>query len=51
MIILGIVLVLLAYLAAIPILYTLGVILIVIGVILELLGATGHAIGPRRHYF
>jgi hypothetical protein len=39
------------YLLAIPILWTLGIILVVIGLILMLLGMAGHAIGGRRHYY
>jgi Family of unknown function (DUF6131) len=50
-IVLGIVLLVAAYLLAIPILWTLGIILIVIGVILAPLGAVGHAVGGRRHYY
>jgi uncharacterized membrane protein HdeD (DUF308 family) len=48
-IILGIVLLVAAYLLAIPILWTLGIILIVVGVILELLGAIGYAVGGRSN--
>jgi hypothetical protein len=51
MIVLGLILVVVAYLVGIPILYTLGVILLVVGVILLLLGVTGHSIGPSRYYF
>ena len=51
MIILGIVLILLAWLVGIPILWTLGIILVVLGVILEVLGAAGRPIGPWRHYY
>ena len=51
MIILGIVLLVAGFLLAIPILWTLGIILVVIGVILVLLGTAGHAIGGRRHYY
>ena len=50
-IILGIVLLVVGYLLAIPILWTLGIILVVIGVILFLLGSAGRAVGGRRHYF
>lgn len=39
------------FLAAIPILWTIGIILVVIGVVLALMGATGRALGGRRHYF
>lgn len=51
MIVLGIILVVLAYLLGIPILYTLGVLLLVVGVVLYLLGAVGRPFGPRSHYF
>ncbi len=47
----GIVLLVVGYFLGIPILWTLGIILVVIGVILVLLGTAGHAIGGRRHYY
>lgn len=51
MIILGIILVIVGYLVDIPILVTIGVILAVIGLVLMLLGASGRAIGGRRHWY
>lgn len=51
MIVLGIILCIIGFLAAIPILWTIGVFLVVVGIILELLGMLGHAVGGRRHYF
>ncbi len=51
MIVLGIVLLIAGYLLGIPILWTLGIILVVVGVILVLLGSIGHAVGGRRHYY
>lgn len=51
MIVLGIILILLAWLVGIPILFTLGIVLVVLGVILEVLGAAGRPIGPWRHYY
>lgn len=51
MIILGIVLIVLAALVEIPILYTIGILLVVVGAILWVLGAMGRAVGPRRHYW
>jgi uncharacterized membrane protein HdeD (DUF308 family) len=51
MIILGIVLILVAIVAKIAILETLGVILLIVGVVLFLLGSTGRAVGGRRHYW
>ena len=51
MIVLGIVLLVLGIIASLPILVTLGIVLIVVGLVLELLGATGRAVGGRRHYY
>lgn len=51
MIILGLVLLIIGFVAGIPILWTVGVILVVIGLALALLGMLGHAVGGRRHYF
>ena len=51
MIILGVVLLLIGLLAHISILWTIGVILLVVGAMLYILGATGRAVGGRRHYY
>ena len=51
MIILGIILLIAGFLLKISLLWTIGIILVVVGVILALLGATGRAVGGRRHYF
>ena len=51
MIVLGIILLIIGFIASIPILWTIGIILVVIGVALELLGMAGHAVGGRRHYY
>jgi hypothetical protein len=51
MIFLGLVLLVIGFVATVHILWILGIILLVIGVILALLGATGRAIGGRAHYF
>ena len=51
MIILGIILLIIGFLLSIPILWTLGIVALVIGLILVLLGAVGHAVGGRRHYW
>jgi Family of unknown function (DUF6131) len=50
-IILGIILLIIGFVAKIAILWTIGIILVVIGAILFLLGSLGHAVGGRRHYF
>lgn len=51
MIIVGIVLLVLGFILAIPILWSIGIIVLVVGLIFELLGATGRAVGGRRHYY
>lgn len=51
MIILGIILLIIGFVAKIAILWTIGIIVLVIGLILFLLGSIGHAIGGRRHYW
>ncbi|HET7532244.1 MAG TPA: DUF6131 family protein [Nocardioidaceae bacterium] len=51
MIILGIILVLIGWLASISILTTIGIILIVVGLVLALLGAMGRAVGGRKHWY
>ena len=51
MIVVGLVLLLLGLLLAVPILWSLGVVVLIVGVVLMLLGSTGRAIGGRRHYW
>lgn len=51
MIILGVVLLVLGYLLPVPLLTTIGTILVVVGVVLWIAGAAGHSIGPRAHYW
>ncbi len=51
MIITGLVLLLIGILMSIPILYSLGIIVLIVGVVLMLLGGTGRAVGGRRHYW
>lgn len=51
MIALGLILLIVGFLAGITILWTIGIILVVIGLVLWVLGAVGHAVGGRRHYW
>jgi Family of unknown function (DUF6131) len=51
MIILGIILLIVGFIAKIAILWTIGIVILAIGLILLLLGAIGHSVGPRRHYW
>jgi uncharacterized membrane protein HdeD (DUF308 family) len=50
-IILGLILLLIGFVTGIAIVWTIGMILLVVGLVLWLLGAMGHAIGGRRHYY
>jgi uncharacterized membrane protein HdeD (DUF308 family) len=50
-IILGVLLLIIGFVAGIAILWTIGIIVVVAGVILMLLGMTGHAVRGRRHYY
>ncbi len=51
MIVLGIILLLIGFIAKITILWTIGIIALVVGLILLLLGSMGRAVGGRRHYW
>ncbi|MFD8685903.1 DUF6131 family protein [Streptomyces sp. NPDC059651] len=51
MILVGVVLLVIGLVAGISVLWTIGVILLVIGAVLWVLGALGHAVGGRRHYW
>jgi len=50
-IILGLILLLIGFVTGIPIVWTIGMIVLIVGLVLWLLGAMGHAVGGRRHYF
>ena len=51
MVILGLILLLIGFVTGIAIVWTIGMILLIVGLVLWLLGAMGHAIGGRRHYY
>ena len=51
MIILGLILLIVGFIAKITILWTIGIIVLVIGLVLLLLGSMGRAVGGRRHYW
>ena len=48
---LGVILLIVGFVAGVPILWSIGIVLVLVGVILELLGAAGRAVGGRRHYY
>jgi hypothetical protein len=50
-IIFGLILLLIGFVTGIAILWTIGVIVLIVGLVLWALGATGRAVGGRRHYY
>jgi hypothetical protein len=51
MMVFGVVLLIIGFVAHIPILWTIGLVVLVVGVVLFLLGSAGRAVGGRRHYW
>jgi hypothetical protein len=51
MILLGVILLIVGFVAKLSIVWTLGIIAIVIGAILAILGAIGHKVGGRAHWY
>lgn len=51
MIVLGVIALIVGFVLQIPVLWSIGILLVVVGLVLELLGATGRAVGGRRHYY
>jgi hypothetical protein len=51
MIVLGLILLVIGFIAKIAILWTIGIILLIVGLILVALGTMGRAVGGRRHYY
>jgi cell division protein FtsW (lipid II flippase) len=50
-IVLGAVLLIIGFVTGIPIVWTIAMIVLVVGLVLWLLGAMGHAVGGRKHYY
>ena len=51
MIVLGILLLIIGFIAKIAVVWTIGIVVLLVGAILALLGMVGHGVGGRRHYF
>jgi hypothetical protein len=51
MIVLGIILLVIGFVVGVPILWTIGLILVIVGVVLWLLGSAGREIGGRKHWY
>jgi hypothetical protein len=50
-IILGIILLVIGFIAKIAVLWSIGIILVSVGLVLAVLGSMGRAVGGRRHYY
>lgn len=51
MVTLGLVLLIIGFLAGIPVLWSIGMLLLIIGLVLWILGSMGRAVGGRKHYY
>lgn len=51
MIVLGVILLVIGFFTGIPLLWSVGVVVLIVGLVLWILGAMGHAVGGRRHYY
>ena len=51
MITLGVILLICGFIFGIPVLWTIGIVLLVVGAILAILGGTGRKVGGRAHWF
>lgn len=51
MIVLGVVLLIIGFIAKVAIIWTLGIIVVVIGAILAIAGFAGREIGGRKHWY
>ena len=51
MIVFGLIFLLIGFVTGIPIVWTIGVIVLVVGLVLWVLGTMGHAVRGRKHYY
>jgi hypothetical protein len=51
MIVLGVILLIIGFVAKIPILWTIGIIVLIIGAVLYIAGRAGHELAGRKHWF
>jgi hypothetical protein len=51
MVVLGVILLLLGIFLGIPVLYTIGIILLIVGVVFWILGSVGRPIGGRKYWY
>ena len=51
MIVFGLVLLIIGFITAFKVIWSIGMLVLLIGLVLWALGAVGHAVGGRKHYF
>jgi hypothetical protein len=51
MVVFGLILLIIGFVLAFKILWTIGTIVLLVGLVLWAMGALGHAVGGRRHYY
>jgi len=51
MIVLGLICLIIGFIAAIPILWTIGIVLVLVGLVLMVLGSTGRPVGGRSRWY
>ncbi len=51
MIVVGVILLIIGFVAAVKIIWTIGIVVLVIGAILFVLGAVGREVGGRKHWY
>jgi len=51
MLVIGLICLLIGFLLGVPVLWTVGIILVVVGLVLELLGRAGRPVRGRAHYW
>jgi uncharacterized membrane protein HdeD (DUF308 family) len=51
MVVFGLILLIIGFVLAFKILWSIGMILLLVGLVLWVMGALGHAVGGRRHYY
>ncbi|MGB8197153.1 MAG: DUF6131 family protein [Acidimicrobiales bacterium] len=51
MVVFGLILLIIGFVLAFKILWTLGMIFLLVGLVLWVMGALGHTVGGRKHYY
>ncbi len=51
MVVFGLILLVIGFVLAFKLLWTIGMIVLLIGLVLWVMGALGHAVGGRKHYY